>query len=72
MKTHFFLATLALLTAVAPYAQSQSRRAATTPSSATAPNNSPAAPTEPAGKLDYRNPAADVLIPVEADKLFFF
>ena len=34
----------------------------------TAPNNAATPPADPSGKLDYRNPAADPLIPVEADK----
>lgn len=74
MKTHCFftMLVLVLLTAAAPHAQAQSRRAAKsdtpTPANAVAPNNSPTAPADPSGKLDYRNPAADPLIPVEADK----
>jgi len=35
---------------------------------ATRPDNTPNPPGETNGKLDYRNPAADPLIPVEADK----
>ena len=75
MKIHFVFAALVLLAAAAPHAQAQSRRtaksdapAATSVTSATAPNNAPTAPADPNGKLDYRNPAADPLIPVEADK----
>ena len=73
MKMHFVFAALVLLAAAAPHAQAQSRRtaksdapAATTPNNA--PNNTPTAPGDPNGKLDYRNSAADALIPVEADK----
>ena len=75
MKIHFVFAALVLLAAAAPHAQAQSRRtaksdapAATSATSATAPNNAPTAPADPNGKLDYRNPAADPLIPVEVDK----
>lgn len=71
MKIRFLLATLALLTAVAPHAQAQSRRAKTevpTATGLTAPDNTPNPSADPSGKLDYRNPAADPLIPVEADK----
>jgi len=72
MKIRFVFATLALLTALAPHAQAQSRRAAksdaSTSTSATTPKNTPTAPADATGKLDYRNPAADPLIPVEADK----
>ena len=74
MKMHFVFAALVLLAAAAPHAQAQSRRTAksdapaatTTPNNA--PNNTPAAPGDSSGKLDYRNSAADALIPVEADK----
>ncbi len=75
MKIHFVFAALVLLAAAAPHAQAQSRRtaksdapAATSATSVTAPNNAPTAPADPNGKLDYRNPAADPLIPVEVDK----
>lgn len=61
-----------MLTAAGPLAYAQSRRAAksdaSTSTSAPAPNNTPTTPADPSGKLDYRNPAADLLIPVEADK----
>lgn len=73
MKTLFLAATTMLLTATAPQANAQSRRAAkietttTNPGNTTAPNNTPTLPAE-GSKLDYRNPAADLLIPVEADK----
>lgn len=36
--------------------------------STTAPDNTPTPPSDANGKLDYRNPAADAQIPVEADK----
>ena len=42
--------------------------AATTTTPNNAPNNTPTAPGNLSGKLDYRNSAADPLIPVEADK----
>ena len=72
MKFLFLAAATMLLTATAPQANAQSRRAAksettTNPGSTTAPNNTPTLPAE-GSKLDYRNPAADPLIPVEADK----
>ena len=72
MKIHFVFAALVLLAAAAPHAQAQSRRTAKSDApaatSVTAPNNAPTAPADPNGKLDYRNPAADPLIPVEVDK----
>lgn len=74
MKMHFVFAALVLLAAASPHAQAQSRRTAKSdaPAATTAPNNAPnntpAAPGDPSGKLDYRNSAADALIPVEADK----
>ncbi|QKG57922.1 DNA starvation/stationary phase protection protein [Hymenobacter sp. BRD128] len=78
MKIYLLAASVALLTALAPQAHAQTRRAAkntpgapamTMPAgSSTAPDNTPAPPADPNGKLDYRNPAADPLIPVEADK----
>ena len=69
-------AVLALLafTAVPHEAAAQRRNpapAASAPANAaipTAPNNAATLPADPGGKLDYRNPAADQLIPVEADK----
>ena len=63
MKIYALAATAALLLAAAPGAHAQ-RRAA---QPATAPNNAPSAPADP-GRLDYRNAAADALIPAEADK----
>ena len=74
MKMHFVFAALVLLAAAAPHAQAQSRRTAKSDAPAAtiapnnAPNNNPTAPGDPSGKLDYRNSAADSLIPVEADK----
>ena len=71
---HFVFAALVLLAAAAPHAQVQSRRTAKSdaPAATTAPNNAPnntlTASGDPSGKLDYRNSAADPLIPVEADK----
>ena len=62
------------LTAVPHEAAAQRRNsapAAAAPANAaipTAPNNAATPPADPSGKLDYRNPAADPLIPVEADK----
>ncbi len=72
MKAYLLAATVALLAATAPQAQAQSRRAAQTPppppAGMAAPMNTPAPPPATNGQLDYRNPAADQLIPVEADK----
>ncbi len=72
MKAYLLAATVALLAATAPQAQAQSRRAAQTPppppAGMAAPMNTPAPPPATNGQLDYRNPAADPLIPVEADK----
>ncbi|MDQ2794425.1 MAG: DNA starvation/stationary phase protection protein [Bacteroidota bacterium] len=69
MKLFLLAASAALLTIAAPQAHAQIRRATTTaPMGSMAPNNSPNAPAADAGKLDYRNAAADQLIPVEADK----
>ena len=72
MKIHFVFAALVLLAAAAPHTQAQSRRTAKSDApaatSTTAPNNTPTAPGDLSGKLDYRNPAADPEIPVEADK----
>ena len=73
MKVYLLAITVALLAAAAPQAQAQTRRqaqnAATMPAgSATTPANTPTPPADTNGKLDYRNPAADQLIPVEADK----
>ena len=69
-------AVLALLAfAAAPREAAAQRRTPAPASSApanaavpTAPNNAATPPADPGGKLDYRNPAADPLIPVEADK----
>lgn len=63
MKAYFLAASVALLAATAPTAQAQSRRATRSETHANTP-------TAPAGSsaLEYRNPAADNLIPVEADK----
>ena len=82
MKVYLLAAAAALLTLGAPHdAAAQKRRgnqAPTTPANstvpvppatpATRPNNTPNPPGETNGKLDYRNPAADPLIPLEADK----
>lgn len=67
MKFYFLAATVVLFAAVSPGAHAQNRRAATAPAGTMLPNNTPAAAPD-AGKLDYRIPAADLLIPVEADK----
>ena len=75
MKAPLLAAALALFAAVASPTHAQTRRG-TKPdfpsqnaarTSGTAPQNTPTAASEN-GKLDYRNPAADPLIPVEADK----
>ena len=80
MKVYLLAITVALLAAAAPQAQAQTRRQAKNmpppaapapgmqPGSATTPANAPTPPAEANGKLDYRNPAADAQIPVEADK----
>jgi len=77
MKICLLAASVALLTAAAPQAHAQTRRAAKNtpaapamplPPGASAPDNTPTPPADPSGKLDYRNPAADQQIPVEADK----
>lgn len=70
MKMHFVFAALVLLAAADPYAQAQFRRTAksNTPAATTAPNNTLTALGDPNGKIDYRNSAADSLIPAEADK----
>ncbi len=72
MKAYLLAATVALLAATAPQAQAQNRRATQTPpappAGMAAPTNTPAPPPATNGQLDYRNPAADQLIPVEADK----
>jgi starvation-inducible DNA-binding protein len=75
MKAPLLAAALALFAAVASPTHAQTRRG-TKPdfpsqnaarTSGTAPQNTPTSASEN-GKLDYRNPAADPLIPVEADK----
>ncbi|MET4074881.1 hypothetical protein [Hymenobacter sp. UYCo722] len=71
MKFYMLAASVALLSLAAPQAQAQNRRSApqtTPPVGSAVPNNTPNAPSSDGGKLDYRNPAADQLIPVEADK----
>ena len=71
MKLYLLAASVALLTAVAPQAHAQRRNnQPTTPASLgnAMPNNTPNAPGNDTGKLDYRNPAADQLIPAEAEK----
>ena len=76
-RTCITTAVLALLAfaAAAPREAAAQRRnpapASSAPANAampTAPNNAATPPADPGGKLDYRNPAADPLIPVEADK----
>ena len=75
MKAHLLAASAALFSAVAFPAQAQYRRSATpdfptqtTPRTPdTTPNHAPTSASEN-GNLDYPNPAADPLIPVEADK----
>ena len=76
-RTCITTAVLALLAfaAAAPREAAAQRRnpapASSAPANAavpTAPNNVATPPADPGGKLDYRNPAADPLIPVEADK----
>ena len=75
-RTCITTAIFALLafTAATNEAAAQRRNSApttSTPANAaipTTPNNIPTPSTDPGGKLDYRNPAADPLIPVEADK----
>lgn len=75
MKAPLLAAALALFAAVASPTHAQTRRG-TKPdfpsqnasrTSGTAPQNTPTSASENS-KLDYRNPAADLLIPVEADK----
>jgi starvation-inducible DNA-binding protein len=67
MKITILAAALALAAAITHQAAAQTRRG-TPPPAAGAPANAPTPPTDPSGRLDYRNPAADQLIPVEADK----
>ncbi len=78
MKVYLIAASVALLAAAAPHhATAQSRRANRTPTgqaapaatgTTTTPDNTATPPADPNGKLDYRNPAADALIPVEVEK----
>ena len=70
MKLSLLAASVALLAVTAPQAQAQRRAAqpAAPSSGSMAPNNTPNAAGSDTGKLDYRNPAADPLIPVEAEK----
>lgn len=67
-----FITALALVAALASTreAAAQNRRgnAAPAATSTTAPDNMATPPADTNGKLDYRNPAADAQIPVEADK----
>ena len=74
-KTYITTAVLVLLafTTIQDVAAQRRNPAPTTtaPTNAaipTAPNNAPTPSADPGGKLDYRNPAADPLIPVEVDK----
>ena len=75
MKAFLVAASVALLAAVTAPAHGQYRRSSkpdfpaqrTNKTPGIAPNNAPTSASEN-GKLDYRNPAADPLIPVEADK----
>ena len=66
--------TLLAFTAATHEATAQRRNTAPVSSSPTnmalptAPNNAATPSADPSGKLDYRNPAADPLIPVAADK----
>lgn len=81
MKVYLLAAAAAFLSLTATHeASAQNRRNNNTNTSntgtvpvppatpATRPDNTANAPGENNGKLDYRNPAADPLIPVEADK----
>ena len=78
-RTHLLTAVLALLALTAAIQPAAAQRrpapAASTPANPasptaipTAPNNAATPPADPGPRLDYRNPAADPLIPVEADK----
>lgn len=70
MKFPAFLTGLALLALTTTHEAAAQRRNATpaaTPAMPTAPVNTPTPPTGGSG-LEYRNPTADPLIPVEADK----
>jgi starvation-inducible DNA-binding protein len=69
MKITILAAALALAAATTHQAAAQTRRGTPPPPPpAGAPANAPTPPADPSGRLDYRNPAADQLIPVEADK----
>ncbi|AMR29711.1 DNA starvation/stationary phase protection protein [Hymenobacter psoromatis] len=81
MKVYLLAAAAALFSLTATHeAAAQNRRTNNTNTSntgtvpvppatpATRPDNTPNPPADANGKLDYRNPAADPLIPVEADK----
>jgi starvation-inducible DNA-binding protein len=65
--TTILAAALALAAATTHQVAAQTRRS-TPPPPAGAPANAPTPPADPSGRLDYRNPAADQLIPVEVDK----
>ncbi|TDN38412.1 DNA starvation/stationary phase protection protein [Hymenobacter sp. UV11] len=76
MKVYLLAAAAAILSLTATHeAAAQNRRnnnntttmPATSPT-ATTPDNTANPPADTNGKLDYRNPAADPLIPVEAEK----
>ena len=75
-KTHIVTAVLALLAFTAGTHEVAAQRRNPAPVSTapgntavpTAPNNTPTPSADPGGKLDYRNPVADPLIPVETDK----
>jgi starvation-inducible DNA-binding protein len=69
MKITILAAAFALAAATTHQAAAQARRGTPPPPPAAgAPANAPTPPADPSGRLDYRNPAADQLIPVEADK----
>ncbi|MFD1470818.1 DNA starvation/stationary phase protection protein [Hymenobacter caeli] len=71
MKFRLLTGTLALLAFAAATHEAAAQRRSPAPAGgvgATAPDNTPTPPADPSGKLDYRNPAADPLVPVEADK----
>jgi len=69
MKITILVTALALAAATTHQAAAQTRRGTPPPPPAAgAPANAPTPPADPSGRLDYRNPAADQLIPVEADK----
>lgn len=69
MKVYFLAAAVAVLALSAPReAAAQNRRNAPAATGTMAPDNNPTPSADTNGKLDYRNPAADAQIPVEADK----